>query len=105
MRVSHAEGAGLHDTCIPLSPLPEIKSSRGTGSQQVSPVGWGGESNQFHLLGPEKPPEKVDLEMRGRVFQVEGMACAKAQRNERAKVFLQEGASAMLEVGSSVECR
>lgn len=102
MRVSHTEGAGLHDTCIPLSPLPEIKSSRETGSQQVSPVGWGGGSNQFHLLGPEKPPEKVDPEMRGRVFQVERMACAKAQRSERAKVFFAGGG--LSHAGGGVFC-
>lgn len=70
----------------------------------MSPLQWGGGSNQFHLLGPEKPPEKVDLEMRGRVFQVEGIACAKAQRSERTTVFLQKEASATLEVGSSAEC-
>lgn len=72
------------------TPSSSKNPAHGGDRQSVSePSGWGGGSDQFHLGGPEKPPEKVE-EVRGRVFQIGGLACAQAPSSERTTVFLQE---------------
>lgn len=47
------------------------------------------------LLGSRGTLRRLE-ETRGRAFQAEGMACAKAQRSERATAFSQEEVSAKL---------
>ena len=88
---------GLHDTHVPLPSGTQVQQGDRQSASEPSlgqssvmcnkeTSGTGRRDDQFHRQGPEEPPERVE-ETRGRAFQVEGIARAKAQRSERSTVF------------------